>query len=89
MSQQTFDTDLNTLSALHPYGARVTDRGVRFTLYCRKAHSIKLLLFHDRHAESPDVEIQLEPHRHRIGHLWSVEVEGAYPGQFYVYRILG
>lgn len=72
-----------------PYGAHVTDKGVRFTLFSRHATTVRLMLFHQPEDERPFVEYDLDPEKNRLGNIWYIEVEDAAPGQFYLYRIEG
>ncbi|MEM7391434.1 MAG: glycogen debranching protein GlgX [Verrucomicrobiota bacterium] len=69
-----------------PCGAEPFDHGVRFTFFCRSAERLWLMLFDAADAETPDLEIELDPKQHRFGDIWQIEVEDARAGQFYLYR---
>lgn len=72
-----------------PLGARVSQDGVRFTLFSRHATRVWLLLFKEHDAEKPYLEIPLHAQTHRWGDLWHVHVPKARTGQFYVWRLDG
>ncbi|MDA7977255.1 MAG: glycogen debranching protein GlgX [Pirellulales bacterium] len=66
-----------------PYGARVRDGGVHFTVFSRSATGMRLLLYADVHAQEPCEVIQLDPATDRWGDVWSVFVPGLAAGQLY------
>ncbi len=72
-----------------PYGARILDDGVLFTIYSRHATRVWLMLFDDADAAHPSLEIELDPRQNRIGDLWQIHVPGIGPGHCYLYRMDG
>lgn len=72
-----------------PYGARVVDRGVHFSVFSRHATRVWLLLFDRAEDEAPKEEFELLPDRNRLGDLWHLHVPTARAGQYYVYRMDG
>ena len=72
-----------------PYGARVMEQGVHFSLFSRHATRVWLLLFDHAEDETPKEEFELLPDRNRLGDLWHLHVPTARPGQYYVYRMDG
>ena len=63
-----------------PLGATVTDEGVNFSLYTRKAFSVELLLFAHPDDAAPCQIIRLDPKKNRSYHYWHVLVHGAGEG---------
>ena len=72
-----------------PYGARVMEQGVHFSIFSRHATRVWLLLFDRAEDETPAEEFELLPDRNRLGDLWHLHVPTARPGQGYVYRMDG
>lgn len=72
-----------------PLGATVTDEGVNFSLYTRKAFSVELLLFAHPDDAAPCQIIRLDPKKNRSYHYWHVLVHGAGEGLYYGYRVYG
>ncbi len=72
-----------------PYGARVVDQGVHFSIFSRHATRVWLLLFNHAEDEVPVEEFELRPDRNRLGDLWHLHVPTARRGQSYVYRMDG
>ncbi len=72
-----------------PYGARVVDQGVHFSIFSRHATRVWLLLFNHAEDEVPVEEFELLPDRNRLGDLWHLHVPTARRGQYYVYRMDG
>lgn len=72
-----------------PFGAYPDDSGVMFTLFCRHASRLWLMLFDDAQADQPDREIELQPEECRMGDVWHIRVPDARPGQWYAYRMDG
>ena len=70
-----------------PYGARVVDGGVQFTVFSRHAARVWLMLFDDPDADAPAREYALDPAAHRLGDVWHLFVPEARAGQFYAYRM--
>jgi glycogen operon protein len=67
-------------------GACALETGTRFTLWHRHATAVHLLLFLHRDDARPAREIALDPHRDRLGDLWTVFVPGVTAGQLYAWR---
>ena len=80
-----------TLSEASPYplGASVTETGVQFALYSRQGSRVWLALFDNPEDETPFREFELNPRKHRFGHVWTVVVEGLGAGVIYAYRVDG
>ncbi len=76
-----------TLRPLHPFGPRKNGDMCQFTLWCRSADTVDLLLFDNQRDLRPRREVALSPEKHRFGDLWSVEVPGVDAGVCYVWRI--
>ncbi len=72
-----------------PYGARVVEQGVHFSIFSRHATRVWLLLFDHAEDETPKEEFELLPDRNRLGDLWHLHVPNARAGQYYVYRMDG
>ena len=76
-----------TLHPLHPYGPVLNGDIGRFTLRCRDAVSLDLLLFEHAGDLRPLRTVSLNPEDHRHGDIWSVEVPGVKAGFCYVWKI--
>lgn len=88
MSSEPTSTQFATnLSPAPLFGIHKIDGGYRFTLWCRHADEIDLLLFQNPDDLRPTREIHLSPDEHRYGDVWSVNVPGVKAGMCYVYRI--
>ena len=72
-----------------PYGARVMEQGVHFSVFSRHATRVWLLLFDRAEDDAPQEEFELLPDRNRLGDLWHLHVPTARAGQCYVYRMDG
>jgi len=72
-----------------PMGATIHDRHVRFSVFSRHATRVWLMLFEHPDDDTPAHEIELDPHRNRIGDIWHVDVYGVGEGQLYLYRMDG
>ncbi len=72
-----------------PFGATLTGRGTQFAVFSRNATAVSLLLFSDPEDATPVAEIALDPKLNKTGDVWHVEVEGAGPGTYYLYRVDG
>ena len=68
-----------------PYGARVIQGGVHFSIFSRHADQVWVILFDHPEDEHPVLEIELESERNRLGDLWHIFIPNARAGQFYVY----
>ncbi|MBN2508674.1 MAG: glycogen debranching protein GlgX [Spirochaetales bacterium] len=72
-----------------PLGATLTADGVQFCVFSRNADQITLLLFEDTVAETPSIELQLDPALHKTGDIWHIHIEGLKKEQLYLYRADG
>src|SRR6187397_1196315 len=72
-----------------PLGASVTDGGVNFSVFSRRATSIDLLLFDRVDDLKPARVIRLDPAASRTYHYWHVLVPDLTPGQIYGFRAHG
>lgn len=72
-----------------PLGATVYDEGVNFSLACRDASSVQLLLYRRHDSAEPFQVISLDPALHRTFIFWHVFVEGLRPGVHYTWRVDG
>ncbi|HOQ31386.1 MAG TPA: glycogen debranching protein GlgX [Candidatus Hydrogenedens sp.] len=74
----------------YPFGAIVSNDGVRFTIFSRHAKRVWLALFEDVDDKHPAWEFEFDPKRHRIGDVWSVFIRGVpTEGTLYMYRMDG
>lgn len=73
----------------YPLGATICHGGTNFSLYCRHASAVSLLLFDREDDARPSREIRLDPFSNRTYHYWHMFVPGLQPGQIYAYRIDG
>ncbi len=76
-----------TLHPLHAYGPVLNGDIGRFTLWCRDAVSLDLLLFEHAGDLRPLRTVSLNPGDHRLGDVWSVEVPGVKAGMCYVWKL--
>ncbi|WP_216920129.1 glycogen debranching protein GlgX [Synechococcus sp. CCAP 1479/9] len=72
-----------------PLGASLSDGGVNFSLYARRATAVELCLFDRVEDAEPLQRLTLDPARHRTGDYWHVQVGGIGPGQLYGWRVEG
>ena len=72
-----------------PLGARVSPKGVNFSLYARDAERVELLLFKTPDDPQPSQIIQYDPSTNRTAHYWHNFVFGLKAGQIYAYRVYG
>ena len=72
-----------------PFGARPNGKGTQFSAFSRNATAVSLLLFDSPQGSTPVREIELDPRLNRTGDVWHVQVDGAGPGAFYLYRVDG
>jgi len=72
-----------------PLGPEVYESGVRFAIVSRHATRVWLALFENVDDARPAVELEFEPHRHRIGDVWSIFVRGLPHDALYMYRMDG
>ena len=72
-----------------PLGVSVRHGGVRFSIFSQHANALRLVLFPDDKASTPDRAFDLDPELHRFGDIWSVFIEGIGPGQIYAWQAFG
>jgi isoamylase len=72
-----------------PFGANPSGSGTTFSAFSRHATAVSLLLFDSPQSERPVREIELDPRLNRTGDVWHVQVDGAGPGAYYLYRVDG
>src|SRR5262245_31118169 len=72
----------------HPLGATVSPEGVNFSIYCRHASFLELLLFDHEDDAGPARVIPID-FSNRTYHYWHVFVPGLSAGQIYGYRVHG
>ena len=72
-----------------PLGARVTQRGVNFSVYSRSSTALDLLLYNAVDDPQPVEVIHLDPKMNRTHHFWHIFVLGLKPGQVYAFRADG
>lgn len=72
----------------YPLGAHFLNGGVNFSLFCKHATSVELLLFKDLDDDNPRV-VHLDPIRNTSGHYWHIWLQNIPNGQLYGYRVDG
>ena len=72
-----------------PLGARVTARGVNFSVYSKGSTALDLLLFDHPADPAPARVIRFDTQRNRTYHYWHIFVPGLKAGQLYAYRAIG
>jgi glycogen operon protein len=72
-----------------PMGARLTGRGVNFSLFSRNATGVSLVLFENARPESPRQEFRLDRTKNKTGDMWHCHVPGLEAGALYLYRVDG
>lgn len=70
-------------------GAVVLERGVNFSVYCRYAERLELLLFAHEDSPEPFQIVTLDPRVHRTFFFWHVLVLGLPDGVYYNWRAGG
>ncbi len=80
---------LLSLGSSAPLGATVSEGGVNFSLYARRATAVELCLFNGVGDAVPSHRVVLDPDRQRTGDYWHCWVEGIAPGQHYGWRVEG
>lgn len=66
-----------------PYGASATKRGTNFAIYARETEFVALIL---KTASAEEV-YELDPHLHRTGQVWHVELVPPAAGSAYLWRM--
>ena len=69
-----------TVGRAAPLGATVSDEGVNFSIFSRKATSVELLLFDQEDDAKPARSITIDPATNRTYHYWHVFVPGVGAG---------
>jgi glycogen operon protein len=72
-----------------PLGATITDDGVNFAIYSKRAQYLELLLFETEASPRPFATYTLTPEKNRTANYWHIFLEGALEGQVYAYRAYG
>jgi glycogen operon protein len=72
-----------------PLGARLTGRGVNFSLFSRNATGVSLVLFENPQPGSPRQELRLDKVKNKTGDMWHCHVPGLAAGALYLYRVDG
>ena len=70
--QQEFEVCSTSMGASAPLGATVSRSGANFSLFCRKASRVELLLFDREDAARPTQVINIDPATNRTYHYWHV-----------------
>ena len=80
-----------TLQFTHmlPYGAILHDNGVQFVVFSKSATGMRLLTYDDVEDREPTGIIDFNPRTDRWGHIWSIFVPDAVPGQLYHFQADG
>jgi glycogen operon protein len=73
----------------YPFGIKIDDGGVNFSVFSRHASSIELLLFERAEDTEPFQVIPLPPDPHCTFFAWHVYVEGLPHGVYYNWRASG
>jgi isoamylase len=72
-----------------PLGATVSEDGVNFSLFSRRATGVELLLFDDQDDVLPQRVIPFDRVLNRTYYYWHCRVPGLTAGQLYGYRVAG
>lgn len=72
-----------------PYGAHYTKEGVLFSLVCRSAEAVRLLLYDNVEDMEPTSIIHLDKQLNRWGDVWSIFLHEAPPGLLYHFQVDG
>jgi glycogen operon protein len=73
----------------YPYGAKATEAGVNFSISCRHASKVELLLFSKADSKKPFQVIHLQFEKNHTFFSWHVFVEELPVGTWYAWRIDG
>lgn len=79
----------SSIGTPHPLGASLRGGGANFSLFCRPASEVELLLFDRVDDARPSRAIKLDAASHRTYHYWHAFVPGVTAGQIYGYRVNG
>ncbi len=85
------DTSKLRITAGRPYptGPVVYENGIRFTIFSRHASRVWVAVFENVESKTPVWEYEFNPHKHRVGDMWSIFVEGLSEGAYFLYRMDG
>ena len=72
-----------------PLGASITETGINFSIFSRRATAVSLLLFESAAMESAWEEIPLDKDKNRTGDCWHCHIRGLRAGALYLYRVDG
>lgn len=73
-----------------PLGISFSEDGnTNFALVSRSSESVVLCLYDDTNSDKPSLEIDLDPHVNRSGHVWHVSMDSKLPFVSYGYRCKG
>ena len=72
-----------------PFGAKVQEHGVQFSVFSRSATAMRLLLYNDPKDREPADVIEFDRNQDRWGDVWSLFVPGVGPGQLYHFQASG
>jgi glycogen operon protein len=70
-------------------GSTLTESGVNFSLFARRASAVTLVLFDSPDRGSRHVKISLDKKKNRTGDIWHCHVRGLKAGALYLYRVDG
>jgi glycogen operon protein len=70
-----------------PMGSTLTESGVNFSLFARRAEAVTLALFDSPDPESRRVEIKLDKKKNRTGDIRHSHVRVLKAGALYLYRV--
>ena len=73
----------------YPLGATLSARGVNFSLFCKNAERIELLLFDEINPTQASRVIHLDPVTNKTFYYWHCFIPGLQAGQRYAYRVYG
>ena len=66
-----------------PFGAKLQETGVQFSVFSRSATAMRLLLYNKLTDREPSEVIDFDPDTDRWGDVWSLHVPGVDAGQLY------
>ncbi len=87
----TIDVSQMKVTAGRPYplGPVVYSEGIRFTIFSRHAERVWVALFNEIDDKEPAWEYEFDPRRHKTGDVWSIFINGAREGAYFLYRMDG
>ena len=72
-----------------PYGAKLQENGVQFSVFSRSATEMRLLLYNRVNDREPAEIIEFDRDSDRWGDVWSLHVPGVTDGQLYHFQASG